>query len=237
MIKEFEKRTSVRYYKDQPIEIEKINKLKQIINLSPTSMNCQAFSAIFVTDQKIKDEIAEINWGQTHVKKAPLLVIFVSDYNRVKMCCDMNNKSDDIIHNYDHALVGIVDAALAASVCNAAATELGLGCCFLGGVRNNPDKIKKILNLPKMSFPVIGLTIGYEDKKVPLRPKINKCYDNQYSSSVITNELKDYDEVMKKYYLNNFNKDINFTQITANSLSKINFPDLMDYIKKYFIDK
>ena len=58
MIKEFEKRTSVRYFLNKEIEPEKINKLKEIINLSPTSMNCQAFSAIFITDQKIKEELS-----------------------------------------------------------------------------------------------------------------------------------------------------------------------------------
>ena len=36
MIKEFEKRTSVRYFLNKEIEPEKINKSKEIINLSPT---------------------------------------------------------------------------------------------------------------------------------------------------------------------------------------------------------
>ena len=53
-----------------------------------------------------------------------------------------------------------------------------------------------------MSFPVIGLTIGYEDKKIPLRPKINKCYDNLYNSETVKNELID----CENYKTSNFGK-------------------------------
>lgn len=237
MIKEFEKRTSVRYFLNKEIEPEKINKLKEIINLSPTSMNCQAFSAIFITDQKIKEKLSIINFNQEHLKRAPLIVIFVADYNRVQTCCNMNNASDDQIHALDHFLVGCVDATIAASTCNAAALELGLGCCFLGGIRQGAPKVKELLNLPKMSFPVIGLTIGYEDKKIPLRPKINKCYDNLYNSETVKNELIEYDKVMEEYYTKYFNKPTTFSAITSHSLGKIHFPELKDLIEEYFIKK
>jgi len=61
MIEKLLERTSVRYYTEQKIENEKITLLKKVINNSPTSMNCQAFSAIFITDQKVKERIGELN--------------------------------------------------------------------------------------------------------------------------------------------------------------------------------
>jgi nitroreductase len=61
MINALLKRASVRKYSAKPIENEKAEILKQVINASPTSMNIQSFSAIFITDQKIKAKLRAIN--------------------------------------------------------------------------------------------------------------------------------------------------------------------------------
>jgi nitroreductase len=61
MVNKFINRNSVRNYRKQPIENEKILKIKEVINASPTAMNFQSFSAIFVTDQNTKNELMKLN--------------------------------------------------------------------------------------------------------------------------------------------------------------------------------
>jgi nitroreductase len=51
------KRCSVRNYLPQMIEPDKIQKLKQVINNAPTSMNIQSFSAVFITNKAIKHQM------------------------------------------------------------------------------------------------------------------------------------------------------------------------------------
>ncbi|CAM5624427.1 FMN reductase (NADPH) OS=Lysinibacillus sphaericus OX=1421 GN=nfrA1 PE=3 SV=1 [Lysinibacillus sphaericus] len=41
-----------------------------------------------------------------------------------------------------------------------AAESMGYGICYIGGVRNKPEEISELLNLPDYVFPLFGLTIG-----------------------------------------------------------------------------
>ncbi|MDE7433692.1 MAG: nitroreductase family protein [Mycoplasmoidaceae bacterium] len=61
MIKDQLNRTSVRDYSDKKIEKEKIETIKKVINAAPTAKNFQCFSAIFITDQKVKEKLSAIN--------------------------------------------------------------------------------------------------------------------------------------------------------------------------------
>jgi nitroreductase len=84
MLNDILKRTSCRKYLDKPIEVEKINKLKEIINSSPTALNLQDFSCIFVTDKQTRDKIAIYAGNQRHISEAPLFIAFYGDHNRLK---------------------------------------------------------------------------------------------------------------------------------------------------------
>ncbi|MDE6477263.1 MAG: nitroreductase family protein, partial [Mycoplasmoidaceae bacterium] len=86
------------------------------------------------------------------------------------------------------------------------ANELGLGCCYLGGIRFEANKINKLLGLSGSITPVVGMCVGYPAKINPIRPKINKIYDEKYSLTKVKQEMNEYDKVMKKYYLNTFKK-------------------------------
>jgi nitroreductase len=75
-------RTSCRSYLDKPIEQEKIEQLKAIINHSPTAMNRQDFSCIFVTDKNKIANLSGYAGGQKHILEAPLFLVFYADQNR-----------------------------------------------------------------------------------------------------------------------------------------------------------
>ncbi|GHU49007.1 hypothetical protein FACS1894218_7180 [Bacilli bacterium] len=75
-------RTSCRSYLNKPIEQDKIAQLKAIINQSPTAMNRQDFSCIFVTDKQKINKLSEYAGGQKHILEAPLFLVFYADHNR-----------------------------------------------------------------------------------------------------------------------------------------------------------
>jgi nitroreductase len=74
-------RTSCRSYLDKPIELEKINQIKVAINNSPTARNLQDFSCIFITDPQVRERLYVYADKQSHVKIAPLFILFLSDQN------------------------------------------------------------------------------------------------------------------------------------------------------------
>ena len=85
-----------------------------------------------------------------------------------------------------------------------AAESMDLGTNYLGSILNDPMEICKILNLPKLTFPVVGLGIGYPNQKPQIKPKMDmkfRVFEDEYKP--LKNYLeafKDYDQEMHTYY-------------------------------------
>ncbi len=69
-------------------------------------------------------------------------------------------------------LIASVDAALVAQNVLVAAESLGLGGVYVGGIRNDPDKMSELLNLPDRVYPVFGLCLGWPDQDPDRKPRL-----------------------------------------------------------------
>ncbi len=69
----------------------------------------------------------------------------------------------------DNFLTSVIDASLASQNAALAAESLGLGICYVGALRNYTTAVIKFLHLPRLVFPLFGMTIGYPMKAA--RPK------------------------------------------------------------------
>lgn len=227
-------RTSVRSYTNKPITKEIIDTLKAAINNAPTSMNNQCFSAIFVTDNKVKELYKKANWGQEHLVSCPLLIVFLADYNRINWAF---KKEGATPHKYDFEdfTIATVDAAIAATYASDAANSLGLGTCFIGGIRLFADLIKETLKLEGNLTPIVGLTVGYPNKIENHKPKVNKCYDETYNLTKVESELDQYNEIFAEYIKDNFGKDSNFSRNVARSFGKMDHSKRNQWLKEQFI--
>lgn len=228
MIKDQLNRTSVRNYLPKKIEKSKIEILKKVINASPTAKNFQCFSAIFITNKATKEKLSKINWNQKHVVDAPLVILFCADNNRIDMC---TNKTT---HTNEEYVWAAIDATIAATNTVNAAIELGLGTCFLGGIRFQADLIAKTFNFKGSITPILGLCVGYPNKIAPKRPKINKCYDEKYCLTKVNQEMKVYDKLMLSYYKKVFNKDYTFTVVNKKSIDKFDTTRNKQILKNQF---
>jgi nitroreductase len=86
-------RTSCRNYLPKSIPAKIIRQFKNIINSSPTAINAQPFSAIFITNKKMINELIKFNFNQTFITQTPLVVLFLADLNRVFHNIKMENGS------------------------------------------------------------------------------------------------------------------------------------------------
>ena len=221
----------------KPIPEEYINEIKTVINLSPTSTNSQGLSAIFTKDPKIKELIKSINFDQKHIVDAEYIIIFCADFNRSVIAQEVNNQKVTI-DGMSQFTINVVDVALAAGMASAHANALGLGACFLGGLRSNADKLVGPLNIKGKCLPVLGLAIGWPLGISPLQPKINKCYDEKYDLEKIKKEVSEYDTEMKYHYKIAYNKDnLTWTMNVAKNVNKMPKPDFVEFIIKNFIEK
>lgn len=157
MIELLKTRRSIRKYKEQKIEPEKIEKLKQAALLSPTSKNKKGWEFIFVENKETLKKLSEVKpHGGKMLEKAALGIVVAVD--------ETNND------------VWIEDASVAAACIHLAVHDMELGSCWVQ-IRNRMldyDKnisseklVKEILNIPDSLNVVCIISIGYADEVKP----------------------------------------------------------------------
>ena len=92
-----------------------------------------------------------------------------------------------------------MDAAIAAQNAALAAESLGLGFCYIGAIRNNPREVIQLLNLPRLAFPLVGMTLGWPVKPPLVRPRLPLdavLHWEQYDPEGEEIHLQKYDQEM-----------------------------------------
>ena len=104
----------------------------------------------------------------------------------------------------DNFLQGASDALIAAQNMVVAAESMGIGSVYLGSILGDIPKICEILRLPELTFPVIGVGLGYSDVNPALKPRLPKAmqiFEDEYKVfDNYTQKIRDFDEEMDKYF-------------------------------------
>lgn len=203
MIKKQLNHRTIREFQDKEIPREVFSTLLDVAQRTASSTGMQQSSIIRVTDQKLRQEIAEI-CKQKYVARAPELLIFIVDTYRndqiaLEQGVDSENSGD-----MDRFFQGFTDSILAAQNMVNAAEAMDLGTVYFGSVLNDPEKLCQLLDLPKYTFPALGLGIGYPNQDPMLKPRMDmklRVFENKYEKlDNYLEEIKDYDKEMATYY-------------------------------------
>lgn len=153
-----EKRYSVRGYKDQEVEKEKLDKILEAARLAPTGVNKQPFK-IFVIDTKLhKEELSKI-YKQPWFTQAPIVLCIAAD------------KTASWTRPWDGKNIADIDATIVMDHIILAATALDLGTCYIAAFKKN--EAIKFLNLEENYEPLLFTPIGYidaEPRDTPRKP-------------------------------------------------------------------
>ncbi|VVB62306.1 Coenzyme F420:L-glutamate ligase [uncultured archaeon] len=138
-------RNSVREYSDKAVEEDKITYILECARFAPSHMNKQSWRFIVIKNKQIIAQIAKTSLINRWLKTVPILIIACADPT---LSATRNN-----IDYY------IIDVSIALEHLILAATDVGLGTCWIGEF--NEEEIKKRLEIPKR-IRVIALTpLGY----------------------------------------------------------------------------
>lgn len=148
-------RKSVRAYKKQAVEEEKIDKILELVNLAPSAGNLQAYKIFVVKDKNVKRELTLAAMGQECISTASIALVF----------CAVPEESAIKYGERGRKLYAIQDATIACAYAQLAATEMGLSSCWVGAF--DEHKVQNILNTSLL--PVAILPIGYP-AETPSRP-------------------------------------------------------------------
>lgn len=227
---------SVRDFKDQPLSDEVKTQLLSAAQSGSSSNFVQAFSIIEITDPELRKEIAPITNSAPYVEKTGTFYIFVADLYRQAAMLEKHHLPLDGIKNMEQLLVATVDTTIAAEDMATAAESLDLGICYIGGIRNDVKKIAELLHLPKYTFPLFGMTVGYPNSKNQVKPRLPQklqVAQNAYDAAAFT-DLGDYDEVVGQYYRNrkSHSQETNWTEKNLDFFKEVRRDDVGEFLKQ-----
>ncbi|WP_018132327.1 oxygen-insensitive NADPH nitroreductase [Effusibacillus pohliae] len=198
---------SIRKYKPTPLTEEQVEAIVRSAQMASSSSNVQAYSVIGVTDPNMKKELAALAGNQAYIEQCPLFLVWCADLYRLREACAMQNT--EMVHGtMENFIVATVDTALAAQNAAVAAESMGLGIVYIGGIRNNPREVTKLLRLPELVYPIFGMCVGVPDHDPGIRPRLGSeaiFHQNTYDAGKFKREIESYDRVMRDYYLRRTN--------------------------------
>ncbi len=171
VLKQIHHHSSIRHYKAEAVPAAMIEAIVSAGQCASTSSNLQSYSVVAVTDPARREKIAELCGKQRHILEAPVFLAWCADLARLDRVCQLRgyHQVTEYVENF---LVASVDTALAAQNSALAAESLGLGICFIGYIRNIPEEIISLLHLPRLVFPITGMTIGWPVKESHAHPRL-----------------------------------------------------------------
>ena len=140
-----QKRYSVRAYKSDPVEDEKLGQVLDAARLAPTASNRQAFQLIVIHTKGREAELKRI-YGPPFFVEAPLVI------------CACAIPAQGWVRTDGKPYVD-VDVAIAMDHLILAATDLGLGTCWIAAF--DPTAAREVLALPEGVEPVAFTPLGY----------------------------------------------------------------------------
>jgi len=194
VLKQIKNRKSMRVFEDKTIT-EEIK--KEILNAAfeaPTAGAMMLYSILDITDEELKKKLAITCDNQPFIAKAPLVLIFLADYQRwydsfcFEECNPRKPGEGDI-------LLACADAIIAAQNTVVSAESLGVGSCYIGDIIENCEDVRELLELPDYVLPAAMVVYGY-----PVEAQKNRKKPIRFEKQYIVSENK-YHRLTKEEYV------------------------------------
>ena len=135
-----EKRRSIRKYNDTPVSKDQILQILEAARIAPSASHRQPWHFIVVEDKETIKKLAKQEWAAT----APVMIVGLADKEASPNWC-------------------VNDMGIAMEHIVLAATDLGLGTCWMGQ-SNREELVSELLDIPD-NYKVVALTtLGVSDE-------------------------------------------------------------------------
>jgi len=152
-----QKRYSVRAYKPDPVDEEKLRRILEAVRLAPTAANRQAFRVVVIRTAGREEELRRV-YGRDWFTQAPLVLAV----------CAL--PAEGWVRKADGWNAAEVDATIAMSHLVLAAADEGLGTCWIAAF--DPSAAREVLGLPAEVVPSAFTPLGYPaDSATPKKRK------------------------------------------------------------------
>lgn len=146
-------RTSIRRFKQQPVESGKVDTLLRAAMAAPTAVNKQPWHFVVVDDSQVLNQLAGQGRRGDMLRHAPLAIV---------VCGDMTKALEGKAQEY-----WIQDTSAATENMLLAAHAMGLGAVWTGQwpMDDRYTQTQQVLALPQHIVPLCTVIIGYPDEQ------------------------------------------------------------------------
>lgn len=194
--------SSVRNFLAKAVDDDLLEELIQAGQYASTSNHIQAYTIIRIRDKDKRKRLAALSGDQQHVADCPVFLVFCADLNRLQTAGQIHNEAIDT-SSTETFILATVDTALVAQNIMIAAESNGLGGVYIGGLRNHPQEVCDLLQIPSQVYPVFGMCLGYPEYVNVTKPRLplslvlqEDCYGADQEQA----HLQEYDQIMSDYY-------------------------------------
>lgn len=148
-------RRSIRVYREDPVEEEKLALVLEAARIAPSARNRQEWKFVVVRDPATRERLGAAAPYGKFLAQAPVAIIACATEGEFVMSCGQ--------------IAGTVDTSIALAQMILQAQELGLGTCWLGAY--DEAAIKAILQIPATARVVAITPLGYPAESPEARPR------------------------------------------------------------------
>jgi nitroreductase len=194
--------SSVRRYTDEPISDETIREAVATAQMAATSSHVQAYSLLRITDPETRERLVTLTGNQRFTAEAGAFFVVCGDLRRHQLVAARHGER--AVQNLETFILAAVDASLFAQNLVLALESLGLGICYIGGLRNRLPDVDALLELPHGVLPFYGLSVGHVAEKPEVKPRLPLgavLFEDRYpDDETMLAEIDAYDGEMARYY-------------------------------------
>src|SRR5215469_13493677 len=153
-------RRTHRRYADRPVSEALLRLLLGAAFSASSKSDLQQATVIRFAERARRDRLAALAPEMPWIGNAPVFLVFCGDARRLERLGELrrHRTGNGKLEGFFNATV---DAALVLQTFILAAETAGLGCCPISVIRNHPEAVAEVLDLPDKVFPVAGLCVGY----------------------------------------------------------------------------
>lgn len=173
--------TTKKYNPSKKISDNEIEELKEILRLSPSSINSQPWKFIFVSNEEIKNQLAEVSYfNEQKIKDASHLVVFCAIDDIQSFENQINkNLPEGAVGYYNQFIKPLSEQEIKSWLKHQVYLSLGyfLSACASMSIDSTPmegiksNEYNTILDLKNYTT-LFAVAIGYREQNDPNQPKI-----------------------------------------------------------------
>jgi FMN reductase [NAD(P)H] len=163
---------------------------------APSKSDLQQADILIVRDKAKQRAITALIPDMPWIADAPVFLVFLADGSRLPQISQWRNKPFPNDH-LDLFFNAAVDSAIVLATFMRAAAAVGLGSCPISAIRDRPDVVSDLLELPARVVPVAGLCVGWPAEAGGVTPRlglVTTLHEDRYGTGDLAQQIDAYDQ-------------------------------------------